>query len=55
MKTMIIHSNEDELINVKYILKMTNYCNEFNLVDGTHSNINIDNDLIYKLLKFIVD
>lgn len=55
MKTMIIHSNEDELINVKYILKMTDYCNEFNLVDGTHSNINIDNDLIYKLLKFIVD
>ena len=55
MKTMIIHSNEDELINVKYIIKMTDYCNEFNLVDGTHSNINIDNDFIYKLLKFIVD
>lgn len=55
MKTMIIHSDNDELIDVKYIKNLVQYSNEFNIVGGTHSNINIDNDLIYKIIKFIVD
>ena len=53
MKTMIIHSNQDELIDVKYIKPLEDYCNEFNIVEGTHSNINIDEDLIYKIINFI--
>ena len=55
MKTMIIHSDNDELIDVKYIKNLVQYTNELNIVGGTHSNINIDNDLIYKIIKFIVD
>ena len=55
MKTMVIHSNNDELIDIKYAKELSNYSNEFYIAEGTHSNINIDNDLIYKLLKFIAD
>ena len=53
MKTMIIHSNQDELIDIKYIKPLENYCNEFNIVEGTHSNININEDLIYKIINFL--
>ena len=52
---MIIHSDNDELIAIKYIKNLIQYSNELNIVSGTHSNINIDNDLIYKIIKFIVD
>ena len=55
MRTMIIHSNNDELIDIKYAKELSNYADEFYIAEGTHSNINIDNDLIYKLLKFIAD
>jgi len=53
MKTMIIHSNNDDLIDIKYAKELSNYSNEFYICDGTHSNINIDNDLIYNIIKFI--
>ena len=55
MKTMIIHSNSDELIDIKYAKELSNFSNEFYIADGTHSNIEIDNNLIYILLKFIAD
>lgn len=55
MKTMVIHSNNDELIDIKHVKILENYSNEFNVVEGTHSNININSDLIYKILNFIVD
>ena len=53
MKTMIIHSTEDELIDINYIKPLQKYCNEFYIVEGTHSNINMDHDLIYKIINFV--
>jgi len=55
MKTMIIHSNNDELIDIKYAEELSEYSDDFYIASGTHSNINIDNDLVYKLLNFISD
>lgn len=55
MKTMVIHSNNDELIDIKYAKELSNYSDEFYICDGSHSNINIDNEMIYKILKFIMD
>ena len=53
MKTMVIHSNNDELIDIKYARELCNFSNEFHEASGTHSNIIIDKDLVYTFLKFI--
>ena len=55
MKTMIIHSNNDELIDIKYAKELSDYSDEFYICDGSHSNSNIDNEMIYKILKVIID
>lgn len=55
MKTMVIHSNNDELIDIKYAKELSNYSDEFHVCEGTHSNINIDNELVYNIIKFIGD
>jgi len=53
MKTMIIHSNEDELIDVSHANELSKYADTFYLCNGSHSNINIDDDFIFNLLSFI--
>ena len=53
MKTMVIHSNNDELIDIKYAMELSNYSDEFHVCEGTHSNIIIDNELVYNIIKFI--
>lgn len=55
MKTLVIHSNNDEIIDIKFARELSNYSNEFYECDGAHSNIIIDKDLIYKIIKFIDD
>lgn len=53
MKTYIIHSSDDELINVQHAEELSKYADKYYLCNGTHSNVNIDNDFIFNLLSFI--
>ena len=53
MKTMIIHSNEDELIDVKHSELLSKYADNLYICNGGHSNINIDSEFIFNLLSFI--
>ena len=53
MKTLIIHSYDDELIDVNYAKKFEPFCDKLYLCKGTHSNIEIDNDFIYNLITFL--
>tara|TARA_Y200000002_G_C22567789_1_gene615294 strand:+ start:52 stop:891 length:840 start_codon:yes stop_codon:yes gene_type:complete len=55
MKTMIIHSKEDEIIDIKNAMDLSIYSNKFHKSGGSHSNIDMDNDLIYSILEFILD
>ena len=53
MKTLIIHSYDDELIDVAYTKKFEPYCDKLYLCAGTHSNIVIDDNYIYQLFDFL--
>ena len=53
MKTLIIHSYDDELIDVNYTKNFEPFCDILYLCKGTHSNIEIDNDFIYNLITFL--
>ena len=53
MKTLVIHSYDDELIDINYAKKFEPYCDKLFLCNGTHSNIEIDNDFIYNLITFL--
>ena len=53
MKTLIIHSNEDELIDISHANKLSEFSDEMYECNGAHSNINIDSDFIFNLISFI--
>lgn len=53
MKTLVVHSFDDELIDISYAKKFEKYCNKLYLCNGTHSNIEINDDYIYNILTFI--
>jgi hypothetical protein len=53
MKTLVIHSYDDELIDINYAKKFEPFCDKLYLCKGTHSNIEIDNDFIYNLITFL--
>lgn len=53
MKSMIIHSNNDEIIPLSNAQELAKYSNEFLITNGTHSNIEFNNELIYKIIEFI--
>jgi esterase/lipase len=53
MKTLIIHSNDDELIDISHANKLSEFSDEIYECNGAHSNINIDSDFIFNLLSFI--
>jgi hypothetical protein len=53
MKTMIIHSNEDELIDEKHAEILSQYSDKLYICNGSHSNLNIDNDFIFNILSFL--
>ncbi len=55
MKTLVIHSNEDELIDINHGLKLSKYANLFYMASGSHSNIEINDDFIFHLLSFVKD
>jgi esterase/lipase len=53
MKTMIIHSTDDELIDSDHAEKLSIYSDKIFICSGSHSNLNIDSDFIFNLLSFI--
>ena len=53
MKTLIIHSNNDELIDISHAEKLSKLSDTLYICNGTHSNLNIDSDFIFNLLSFI--
>lgn len=53
MKTFIIHSNNDEIIDISFAMELEKYANGLCITNGTHSNIEFNDDLIYQILKFI--
>jgi hypothetical protein len=53
MKTLIIHSNDDELIDTSHAKELSLYADKLYICNGTHSNINMDSDFIFNLLSFI--
>jgi esterase/lipase len=53
MKTMVIHSNDDELIDNKHSEILSQFADVLYTCNGNHSNINIDSDFIFNLLSFI--
>ena len=55
MRTLIIHSNDDELIDISHANNLNNYSDQLYICIGSHSNINIDSDFIFNLLSFIKD
>ena len=53
MKTLIIHSNNDELIDNIHAEKLAEFSDKLYICEGSHSNLNIDSDFIFNLLSFI--
>jgi alpha-beta hydrolase superfamily lysophospholipase len=55
MKTLVMHSNNDELIDISHGENLAIYSDSFYICSGSHSNISIDSDYIFNLLSFIKD
>lgn len=53
MKTMIIHSNDDELIDNSHADNLATFSDKLYMCSGSHSNLNIDADFIFNLLSFV--
>jgi len=53
MKTLVIHSNDDELIDTTHANKLSIYADKLYICSGSHSNISMDSDFIFNLLSFI--
>ena len=53
MKTLVIHSNDDELIDISHAYELEKYSDKLLICEGSHSNIIIDNDFIFNLITFI--
>jgi esterase/lipase len=53
MKTMVIHSNEDELIDIIHGNELSKYTDKYYICKGSHSSVLIDNDFIFQLLSFL--
>ena len=53
MKTLIIHSTDDELIDTIHGTKLGDYSDKLYICSGSHSNINMDSEFIFNLLSFI--
>jgi len=53
MKSMVIHSNEDELIDIIHGNELSKYTDKYYICKGSHSSVLIDNDFIFQLLSFL--
>jgi pimeloyl-ACP methyl ester carboxylesterase len=53
MRTMIIHSSEDEVIDVKNGEQLGQFADKLYITKGKHSSIEINNHFIYELLTFL--
>ena len=52
MKTLIIHSNNDELIDISHAYELEKFSDKLIICDGSHSNIIIDDDFIFNFITF---
>lgn len=55
MRTYIIHSHDDDLINISHAEDLSKYADKYYLCNGPHSNVIIDSDFIFQILSFIKD
>jgi esterase/lipase len=53
MKTLIIHTFEDELIETKHAELLSEFSDKLYMCKGNHSNVIIDSDFIFHFLSFI--
>lgn len=53
MKTLIIHGNNDELIDLTHADQLSKFSDKLYVCEGSHSNLNMDSDFIFNLLSFI--
>jgi esterase/lipase len=53
LKTLIIHSKEDELIPFFHALEMSKYSTDFYECEGKHSSPKINKEFLEKIIKFI--
>ena len=53
MKTLVIHSNEDELIDIIHATELSKYSDKYYICKGSHSSVLIDSDFIFQLLSFL--
>lgn len=53
MKTMIIHSNEDELIDVSNAHELAEFSDKFFICKGSHSSVVMDGDFIFEIMQFL--
>lgn len=53
MKTLVIHSNEDELIDIVHGNDLSQYSNKYYICKGSHSSVIIDSDFVFQLLSFL--
>ena len=53
MKTLVIHSNDDELIDISHGEELSKYSDSYYVCKGSHSNVQIDSDFIFQLLSFL--
>lgn len=53
MKTLVIHSNDDELIDYDHAKQLSEFSDILFTCTGCHSNVNMDSDFIFNLLSFI--
>ncbi len=55
MKTMIIHSQDDELIDCSHADILSKYAEKLFICNGGHSNITMDNDFCFEIYSFLKD
>ena len=55
MKTLVIHSSNDELIDISHAYELEKYSDKLITCEGSHSNIIIDDDFIFNFITFFKD
>jgi len=53
MKTMIIHSDEDELIDISHAHEMSEYSDKFYICKGSHSSVVMNGEFLFEILSFL--
>ncbi len=54
LKTLVIHSKEDELIPYIHAINLSKYCTDFYECEGKHSSPKINKEFLDKIIDFII-